>query len=72
MAALVLLRDLAMEETRAYCPPPDALKLIEDAGEAEETEICRRAAEEAEAHRLRSFRLIAGCAARRPRMSAAR
>jgi hypothetical protein len=60
MAALVLLRDLAMEETRAYCPPPDALKLIEDAGEAEEIDICRRAAEEAEAHRLRSVPLNCG------------
>ena len=59
-AALVLLRDLAMEEMRAYRPPPNALKWIAEAEEAEAVDIRRRAAEEAEAHRLRSVPLDCG------------
>ena len=59
-AALVLLRDLARETMRAYRPPPNALRLIEEAAEAEADDIVRRAAEEAEAHRLRCVPLICG------------
>jgi hypothetical protein len=65
MAALVLLRDLAMEEMRAYRPPLDALKVLEEAAEAEEIDIRRKAAEEAEAHRLRCVPLNCGLCGRK-------
>jgi hypothetical protein len=45
-AAMVLLGDLARQTMRAYRPPPDALKLIE---EAEAAEVRRWAAEDAAA-----------------------
>jgi hypothetical protein len=60
MAAMVLLRDLALEEMRSYRPPPDALKIIAEAEEAEQIDIRRKAAEEAEAHRLRCVPLTCG------------
>ena len=59
-AALVLLRDLARETMRAYRPPANALRLIEEAAEADAVDIVRQAAEEAEAHRLRCVPLNCG------------
>jgi hypothetical protein len=52
MAVRILLRDLAEQEMRAYRPRPDALKMIAEAEDAEEIDILRQAAEEADAHRL--------------------
>ena len=67
-AARIMLRDLAEQTMRAYRPPPDALKMI---AEAEEIDILRQAAEEAEAHRLSCIPLTCGlcgkpCAEERP------
>ena len=54
------MRDLATEEMRTYRPPPDALKVLEEDEQAQEADICRRAAQEAEAHRLRCVPLNCG------------
>jgi hypothetical protein len=59
-AARITLRDLATEEMRAYRPPPDALKVLEEDEQAQEVDICRKAAQEAEAHRLRCVPLTCG------------
>ena len=64
-AALVLLRDLARETMRSYRPPPNALRLIEAAAAAEADDILRRAAQEAEAHRLRCIPLTCGLCAKK-------
>jgi hypothetical protein len=71
MAARILLRDLAEEEMAAYRPPPDALNMIAEAEEAEAIDVRRRAAEEAEAHRLSCIPFTCGlcgkpCAEERP------
>ena len=54
---MITLRDLAEEERRAFRPRPEAVKWI---AEAEEIDVRRKAAEEAEAHRLRCVPLNCG------------
>jgi hypothetical protein len=59
-AAMITLRDLADEERRAFKPRPEAVKWIAEAEEAEAVDVRRKAAEEAEAHRLRCVPLNCG------------
>jgi hypothetical protein len=59
-AAMLTLRALADEERRAFKPRPEAVKWIAEAEEAEAVDVRRKAAEEAEAHRLRCVPLNCG------------